>query len=86
MPAMQARAAPTNQTTRITRLTSTPAMPAKAGFSLTARIERPIVVTQNGVLLCRPSERVLEILENPEIGTFVKEDGEVVPPKGDQAG
>lgn len=49
-------------------------------------IERPIVVTENGVRLCRPSERVLDILENPDIGTFVKEDGEVVPPKGDQAG
>ena len=41
-------------------------------------IERPIVVTEKGVLLCRPSERVLDLLENPDIGTFVKEDGEVV--------
>jgi arsenate reductase len=41
-------------------------------------INRPIVVTANGVKLCRPSEIVLSILENPEIGTFVKEDGEVV--------
>lgn len=49
-------------------------------------IERPIVVTEKGVLLCRPSERVLDLLENPDIGTFVKEDGEVVPPKADQAG
>ena len=41
-------------------------------------INRPIVVTAKGVKLCRPSELVLEILENPNIGTFTKEDGEVV--------
>jgi len=43
-------------------------------------INRPIVVTAKGVKLCRPSELVLTILENPDIGTFVKEDGEVVKP------
>ena len=42
-------------------------------------INRPIVVTPKGVRLCRPSEVVLEILPNPNIGTFRKEDGEVVP-------
>lgn len=41
-------------------------------------INRPIVVTEKGVVLARPSERVLEILANPDIGDFVKEDGEVV--------
>ena len=41
-------------------------------------INRPIVVTDKGVRLCRPSEVVLEILPNPKIGRFVKEDGEVV--------
>ncbi len=41
-------------------------------------INRPIVVTAKGVKLCRPSEVVLTILENPDIGTFIKEDGEVV--------
>ncbi|MDP3088624.1 MAG: arsenate reductase (glutaredoxin) [Methylotenera sp.] len=41
-------------------------------------INRPIVVTAKGVKLCRPSELVLEILENPNISTFTKEDGEVV--------
>lgn len=41
-------------------------------------INRPIVVTALGVRLCRPSEVVLEILPNPEIGLFTKEDGEVV--------
>ena len=41
-------------------------------------INRPIVVTQKGVRLCRPSELVLPLLDNPAIGDFVKEDGEVV--------
>jgi len=41
-------------------------------------INRPIVVTPKGVRLCRPSEKVLEILPNPKIGRFVKEDGEIV--------
>jgi arsenate reductase (glutaredoxin) len=41
-------------------------------------INRPIVETPKGVRLCRPSEVVLEILPNPRIGRFVKEDGEVV--------
>ena len=43
-------------------------------------INRPIVITGRGTKLCRPSETVLEILENPEIGSFTKEDGEVVIP------
>jgi arsenate reductase len=46
-------------------------------------INRPFVVTPRGVRLCRPSELVLEILVNPAIGPFTKEDGEVVI---DQAG
>jgi arsenate reductase len=41
-------------------------------------INRPIVVTPKGVKLCRPSEAVLDILPNPHIGKFVKEDGETV--------
>jgi arsenate reductase len=41
-------------------------------------INRPIVVTPLGVALCRPSERVLAILPNADIGPFMKEDGEVV--------
>ena len=45
-------------------------------------INRPIVVTDKGVRLCRPSEKVLEILPNPAIGAFTKEDGEVVQPRG----
>ncbi|MBI1383935.1 MAG: arsenate reductase (glutaredoxin) [Rhizobiales bacterium] len=41
-------------------------------------INRPLVVTPKGTRLCRPSEVVLEILENADIGAFEKEDGEVV--------
>src|SRR5271166_4546590 len=41
-------------------------------------INRPIVVTPKGVNLCRPSETVLDILPNPDMGRFVKEDGEVI--------
>lgn len=40
-------------------------------------INRPIVVTDKGALLCRPSERVLELLDRP-VSRFVKEDGEVI--------
>lgn len=42
-------------------------------------INRPIVVTPLGAKLCRPSEAVLDILPNAEVGMFTKEDGEVVP-------
>ena len=41
-------------------------------------INRPIVVTPKGVRLCRPSEKVVDILPNPDIRRFVKEDGGVV--------
>jgi arsenate reductase (glutaredoxin) len=41
-------------------------------------VNRPIVATPKGVKLCRPSEAVLELLPNPHIGRFVKEDGEVI--------
>lgn len=41
-------------------------------------INRPFVVTNQGVRLCRPSELVLDILDDPAIGPFIKEDGEVV--------
>ena len=41
-------------------------------------LNRPFVVTPRGTRLCRPSEAVLDILENPDIGPFTKEDGEVV--------
>jgi len=41
-------------------------------------INRPIVVTERGVRLCRPSEAVLDILPNPQRAAFAKEDGEAV--------
>jgi arsenate reductase (glutaredoxin) len=40
-------------------------------------INRPIVVTPNGVRLCRPSELVIDLLP-PQRNEFVKEDGERV--------
>jgi hypothetical protein len=48
-------------------------------------INRPIVVTPKGVKLCRPSETVLDILPNPDIGPFVKEDDDVVAPRRGQS-
>jgi len=42
-------------------------------------INRPIVVTPLGTRLCRPSEAVLDLLPNPDIGDFTKEDGAVIP-------
>ena len=41
-------------------------------------INRPIVVTPLGTALCRPSERVLDILPHPQKAEFTKEDGEKV--------
>ena len=41
-------------------------------------INRPIVVTPLGTRLCRPSERVLDILPAPQQGAFTKENGEAV--------
>ena len=41
-------------------------------------INRPIVVSPLGVALCRPSERVLDLLPLPQRGEFTKEDGERV--------
>lgn len=40
-------------------------------------INRPIVVTDKGAVLCRPLERVFEVLENP-VSEFTKENGEVI--------
>lgn len=41
-------------------------------------INRPIVVTELGTKLCRPSELVLDILPQAQQGAFTKEDGEKV--------
>jgi arsenate reductase len=43
-------------------------------------INRPFVVTPLGTRLCRPSERVMDVLP-PFAEPFVKEDGEVVKPR-----
>lgn len=42
-------------------------------------VNRPIVVTPKGTMLCRPSEVVLALLER-QPDQFVKEDGEIVRP------
>jgi len=41
-------------------------------------MNRPIVVTPKGTRLCRPSEAVLDLLPEPPMRPFVKEDGEAV--------
>lgn len=41
-------------------------------------INRPIVVTELGAHLCRPSEAVLDLLPAAQKAPFTKEDGEVV--------
>jgi len=43
-------------------------------------MNRPIVVSEKGTRLCRPSEQVLDLLP-VDIGAFTKEDGEVVAAK-----
>ncbi|MFT9018911.1 arsenate reductase (glutaredoxin), partial [Acetobacter malorum] len=41
-------------------------------------INRPIVATPLGIALCRPSERVLDLLPAPQRGAFTKEGGEKI--------
>ncbi len=41
-------------------------------------LNRPIVVTDIGANLCRPSETVLDLLPAPQQGAFSKEDGAAV--------
>jgi len=41
-------------------------------------INRPLVVSQMGVKLCRPSEEVLDLLPQAQRSAFAKEDGEPV--------
>ena len=41
-------------------------------------INRPFVVTDLGIKLCRPSELVLDLLSAPQLNAFSKEDGEVI--------
>ena len=42
-------------------------------------VERPIVQSPKGAALCRPSERVFDLLDNAPV-KFTKEDGETVTP------
>jgi len=46
-------------------------------------INRPIVVSEKGVRLCRPSEKVMDLLP-ADIGSYTKEDGEVVTSRGSE--
>lgn len=41
-------------------------------------INRPFVITPRGTRLCRPSERVLDLLPEGAVIEFTKEDGEVI--------
>ena len=41
-------------------------------------VNRPIVCTPKGVRLCRPSERVLDLLDRAPHGPFAKEDGQLI--------
>jgi arsenate reductase len=41
-------------------------------------VNRPIVCTAKGVKLCRPSEQVLDVLENWPQGPYHKEDGQLI--------
>ncbi|MFT6074048.1 MAG: arsenate reductase [Yoonia sp.] len=41
-------------------------------------VNRPIVCTPKGVALCRPSEAVLPLLENPLTAPVYKEDGALI--------
>ncbi len=41
-------------------------------------VNRPIVCTEKGVALCRPSEKVLDLLPSWPQGPYFKEDGEQI--------
>ncbi|MEM6466830.1 MAG: arsenate reductase family protein [Pseudomonadota bacterium] len=41
-------------------------------------VNRPIVCTSRGVKLCRPSEAVLDLLDQWPEGPYAKEDGELI--------
>lgn len=43
-----------------------------------ALVNRPIVCTSRGVKLCRPSETVLDLLDQWPEGPYAKEDGQVI--------
>jgi arsenate reductase len=41
-------------------------------------VNRPLVCTAKGVRLCRPSEKVLDLLDRHPPGPFAKEDGQLL--------
>lgn len=41
-------------------------------------VNRPIVACKNGVRLCRPSEKVLDLLDQWPAGPYAKEDGSLM--------
>ena len=41
-------------------------------------VNRPLVASPKGVALCRPSEKVLDLLDQWPDGPYTKEDGEVI--------
>jgi arsenate reductase (glutaredoxin) len=41
-------------------------------------LNRPIVTSPKGTALCRPSEKVLDLLPEGAVDAFTKEDGEIV--------
>jgi arsenate reductase (glutaredoxin) len=41
-------------------------------------LNRPIVMSPKGTALCRPSEKVLDLLPEGAVAAFVKQDGEIV--------
>ena len=49
-------------------------------------MNRPVVVTPLGTLLCRPSEAVLALLPVGQLPRFIKEDGETVDDTGVRRG
>ncbi len=50
-------------------------------------VNRPIVCTKKGVKLCRPSDAVLDVLENWPEGPLLKEDGDMIlNEKGERVG
>jgi arsenate reductase (glutaredoxin) len=49
-------------------------------------VNRPFVVTNRGVKLCRPSEAVLDLLEEWPKGPFLKEDGSIMIDEEDKRG
>lgn len=50
----------------------------KAMLATPVLVNRPFVVTDRGVKLCRPSETVLDLMDRYPPGPFAKEDGQLM--------